>query len=157
MTFDLGDEELPGAAESRVYAFGLALKHLRSQIIVNTLHLKCNFFAFWSSAQLSDFAAGLSKIKVQESLIITGDEKILDLSFGEFPSKLGMNMMPLYTHFEAYQPEIQFSPGSFSHQYLPQNYVGKAPEPQQKYIIFDRSQVYSSEEESDDEHTRCFI
>ena len=134
MVFDLGDEELPNCAYDRVDAFGCALRNLRSPITVNSLHLRLAYYTFANSTQLSDLASALSKIKVQEKLIITGDEGVLDMSFGELPSKLGMGTMPVYSRFEAYHPEIQYSPGSFFHQYIPEKQVGEDTESEVKHL-----------------------
>lgn len=128
VVFDLGDKELPNCAYDRVDAFGCALRNLRSPITVNSLHLRLAYYTFANSTQLSDLASALSKIKVQEELIITGDEGVLDMSFGELPSKLGMGTMPVYSRFEAYHPEVQYSPGSFLHQYTPEKQVGEDTE-----------------------------
>ncbi len=139
MIFDLGDEDLPGTADDKVHAFGCALRYLRRQISVNSLFLRLSYYCFRSSAQLADFAAGLSNIKVQEGLIIAGDEKVLDMSLGEFPSQLGMNMMPMYSQFQAYTPEIPFSPGAFLFQYVPEEHVDKAADLQHQYLAIDQT------------------
>lgn len=131
VVFDLEDKELPKCAYDRVDVFGCALWNLRSPIIVNSLHLR---LAFANSTQLSDLASALSKIKVQEKPIITGDEGVLDMSFGELPSKLGMGTVPEYSRFEAYHPEIQYSPGSFLHQYTPEKQVGEDTESEVKRL-----------------------
>lgn len=125
MVFNIEDKELPNCAYDRVDAFGYALRNLRSPITVNSLHLRLAYYTFANSTQLSDLASALSKIKVQEKLIVTGNEGVLDMSFGELPSKLGMGTMPVYSRFEAYHPEIQYSPGSFLHQYTPEKQVGE--------------------------------
>lgn len=134
MVFDLVDEELPNCAYDRVDAFGCALRNLRSPVTVNSLNLRLAYYTFANSTQPSDLASALSKIKVQEKLIITGDEGVLDMSFGELPSKLGMGTMPVYSRFEAYHPEIQYSPGSFLHQYTPEKQVGEDIESEVKRL-----------------------
>ena len=125
VVFDLGDEELPNCAYDKVDAFRYALRNLRSPITVNSLHLRLAYYTFANSTQLSDLASALSKIKVQEKLIISGDEGVVDMSFEELPSKLSMSTMPVYSRFDAYHPEIQNSRGSYLHQYIPENQVGE--------------------------------
>lgn len=126
MVFELGDEELPNCAEDKVHAFGCVLRHLRSEIIIGSLHLKLAFHTFGTSTQLSTFASTLSKVKVQDNLTITGDERFLEMSFGDIPKSLGMDVMPVRSSFQAYNTEIQYSPGSFDYQYYGQKYVNKA-------------------------------
>ena len=145
MTFDIGDDELPGVAEDRVYAFGCALRYLRSQIIVNSLHLRFAFYTFRSSAQLSDFASGLSKIKVQERLSITGDEQILNMSIREIPAMLRMNRMPAYSQFSAYTPDGKCSPGLFFHLYVPEIRFDKVSDPQQGDLVVTTTETSQAE------------
>ncbi len=137
--FDLGDQDLPGAAEDKVHAFGCALRYLRCQLTINSLFLRLSYYNFRSNAQLTDFAAGLSNIKVQEGLIIAGDEKLLDMNLGEFPTQLGMNMMPMYSLFQPYNPEIPFSAGAFLYQYVPEKHVDKTTDLQHQYIAVDQT------------------
>ena len=44
-------------------------------------------------------------------------------------------MIPAYSPFQAYDPEIQYSPGSFLHQYVPEKHVSKEAEIQHEHII----------------------
>ena len=117
VVFELGDEDLPNSAEDRVHAFGCVLRYLRSDIIIGSLHLKLLYHTFGTSAQLSYFASTLKHIKVQHELIITGDEKFLEMSFGDLPKSLNMPAMPLRSSFKAYDPSVRYSPGSFDYQY----------------------------------------
>ncbi|CAF9906144.1 hypothetical protein IMSHALPRED_004100 [Imshaugia aleurites] len=126
--FDLGDEDLPGYGNDQVYAFGCALRHLRSGIVINSLHLNLAYHTFGNSAQLSSFASALSKIKVQDKVTITGDEKFLDMCLGDIPITLGMHMLPMHSKFQAYRRDMQYSPGWFLYQYVPERRVGKDPE-----------------------------
>ena len=137
MVFDVGDNRWPGHADEKIHAFGCALRHLRSQILVKSLHIRLAYHAFKDSAQLSDFASALNKTTVLENLTITGDEKVLDMSFGDLPSKLGMDMMPVYSLFQAYDSGIQYSPGSFLFQYSPGKRVGENTDPWRKHLITD--------------------
>lgn len=138
MVFDLGDWESNKYADDKLHAFGCALRYLRSEITVKSLHIRLAYHSFRVSAQLSDFASGLSKIKVQEEFTIEGDESILDFkSFGDFPSKLGMDMMPVYTDWRPYYPNIQYSLGSFVYRYLPAKRFGESTDLQHKYLDFD--------------------
>lgn len=115
--FNLGDEELPDHGDDKAHAFGCALRYLRSEIMVSSLHIQLAYHTFTTSAQLSRFASALSKIKVQDEVTIAGDERYLDMSFGDIPSTLGMNAMPVYSRYEPYDPTIQYSPGCFHHRY----------------------------------------
>lgn len=130
VVFELGDEELPNYAEDKVHVFGCVLRHLRSEIIVGSLQLKLAYHTFGTSSQLSIFASTLKKIKVQGKLTITGDERFLEMSFGDLPKSLGMDVMPVRSSFQAYNPEIQYSPGSFDYQYHGQKYLNKDTESQ---------------------------
>ena len=130
VVFELGDEELPNCAEDRVHAFGCVLRYLRSDIIIGSLHLKLAYHTFGTSAQLSDFASTLKKIKVQHELTITGDKKFLEMSFGDLPKSLDMPPMPLRSSFKAYDPSCQYSPGSFDYQYHAQEDLDKDAEDQ---------------------------
>lgn len=126
MVFELGDDELPNFAEDKVHAFGCVLRHLRSVIIIGSLHLKFAYHTFGTSAQLSVFASRLNRIKVQGKVTITGDERYLEMSFGDLPKSLGMDVMPVRSSFQAYNPQIQYSPGSFDYQYHAQKHLNKA-------------------------------
>ena len=130
VVFELGDEELPNYAEDKVHAFGCVLRYLRSEIIISSLHVKLAYHTFGNSAQLSDFASTLSKIKVQHELTIIGDERFLDMSFGDLPKSLEVDAMPFRSSFEAYNPSVQYSPGSFHYQYKAQKYLDKDAESQ---------------------------
>lgn len=124
MAFFLGDEELPDYGADKVHAFGCALRYLRTEITIISLHISLAFHTFSNDVQLSWFASALNKIKVQEKVTILGDEKYLDMSFGDLPSTLGMNMMPAYSHLRAYNPNIQYGPGWFIYQYVLEEHVG---------------------------------
>ena len=127
MIFELGDEDLPDFAHDRIYAFGCALRQLRSPLIINSLHIKLGYYSFRSSAQLSDFASALSKIKVQGRVIVTGDKQILDIGIKDLPEKLGMNMLPIRSRFEAYTAEFQLF-GTFIHHYIPETQASEDTE-----------------------------
>lgn len=135
MIFNLGDEELPSYANDLVHAFGCALRYLRTEITIGSLHIGLAYHAFSHSAQLSGFASALSKIKVQNRLIILGDEKFLEMSFGDLATNLGMNVMPMYSHFQAYNPSVQHSPGWFHHEYVPNKHADKDAEPQHEHLV----------------------
>ena len=135
MIFDVGDDRLPGHAYEKIHAFGCALRHLRSQILVKSLHIKLGYYAFRNNAQLSDFASALNKITDLENLTITGDEKVLDMRLGDLPSKLGMDMMPVYSLFQAYDTGIQYSPGSFLFKYIPEKQIGEDTDPWRKQLV----------------------
>lgn len=137
VVFDLGDEDLPYTASDKLLAFGNALRYMRSPIIINVLHIKLAYHTFEDSAQLSHFAAALSVVKVKEKLVITGDEQVLDMSYEALPRKLGMYMLPVYSRFEAYSPELQYSPGWFLHQYEPAPQADEVDDPQQIHLIPD--------------------
>lgn len=139
----MGDEQLPSHSDTLVHAFGCALRFLRSDIIIGSLQINLAYHAFGNSAQLSGFASSLGKIKVQDELTVIGDEKFLDMSFGDLPSHLAMNMMPVYTHLQAYNTNIQYSPGWFKYQYKPENHVGKDAGPQHDNVLV--NSTYSSE------------
>ena len=141
VVFELGDEELPNHAEDRVHAFGCVIRHLRSEIIIGSLHLKLAYHTFGTSAQLSVFASTLSKIKVQDQLTITGDEMFLEMSFGDLPKSLGMDVMPIRSSFQAYHPEVQYSPGWFNYQYRPQKYLNKDAESQDQHRVAESSEL----------------
>ena len=94
---------------------------------MNSLYIKLGYYSFRSSAQLSDFASALIKIKVQESLIITGDKQILDMGLEDLPRELGMNMLPMRSRFEAYTAEYQLF-GAFLHYYMPEKLASEDTE-----------------------------
>ncbi len=133
--FHLGDEDLPDHGDDKVHAFGCALRHLRSEITISSLHIQLGYHAFSNSAQLSWFASTLDKIKVQDKVTFVGDERYLDMSFGCLPSSLGMNVMPVYARFEPYNPDVQYSPGWFNHQYQREKHIDKDAEPQRQYLV----------------------
>lgn len=137
VTFDLGDEQLPSYANDTVHAFGCALRYLRSNITISSLHIRLAYHTFNNSTGLSWFATALSKIKVQDKLTIIGDETYLDMSFGDLPSNLGMDVSPVYTHLQAYNPNIQYSPGWFLHQYVPKRRVGTNADTQDTHVVVD--------------------
>lgn len=141
MVFELGDWELPNCAEDRVHAFGCVLRYLRSDIIICSLHLKLAYHTFGTSAQLSHFASTLKKIKVQHELTITGDEKLLEMSFGDLPKSLDMPAMPLRSSFTAYDPSCQYSPGSFDYQYHAQEDLDKDAEIQHGLSVAESTDV----------------
>ena len=116
--FELGDDDLPYSAHDRIYAFGCALRQLRSPLIINSLHVRLGYYSFNSSAELSDFASALSKIKVQRRVIVTGDKQILDIGLEDLPRKLGMTTLPICSRFEAYTVDFQLF-GAFVHYYIP--------------------------------------
>lgn len=138
VVFDLGDDELPYAASDKILAFGNALRYIRSPIKINVLHIRLAYHTFKDSAQLSHFAAALSVVKVKK-LVITGDEQVLDMSYEALPRKLGMYMLPIYSRFEAYNPEFQHSPGWFLHQYEPEPQADEDDDPQQTHLMIDES------------------
>ena len=113
MVFDVGDEDLPDSAQDKLHAFGCALRQLRSPIIINSLYIRFAYHSFRSSAQLSDFASTMNKIKVQESLIVSGDEHFLDINLEDLPRGLGMEVLPVYSRTSAatflheYKPKMQ--------------------------------------------------
>ena len=146
VTFNLGDEELPGFGADTIQSFGLALRYLRRDIIISSLHINLAYFSFPHSAHLSAFVSTLSKIKVQEKLTIHGDEKVLDMTFGDFPEKFGMGMMPVYSRFQAYNPLIQYSPGSFYHEYLPAWHFDQYFNLQNANLIVDLTDLSQAEE-----------
>ena len=88
MKLNLGDEKLPG--------------HLRSELTISSLHISLAYHSFINSAQLSVFASTLRKLKVQDEFTIDGDEKYLEMSFGDLPARLGMNLMPVHIQSQAY-------------------------------------------------------
>ena len=137
VVFNLGDDELPCAASDKILAFGNALRYIRSPIKINVLYIRLAYHTFENSAQLSHFAAALSVVKVKEKLVITGDEQVLDMSHEALPRKLGMYMLPVYSRFEAYDPELQYSPGWFLHQYEPEAQADDADDSQQTHLIPD--------------------
>ena len=118
VTFELGDEDLPDFAHDRIYAFGCALRQLRSPLIISSLHIKLGYYSFRTSTQLSDFASALSKVKVQGAVIVTGDKQVLDIGLEDLLGKLGMNVLPMHSRFEAYTVEFQLF-GAFLHHYIP--------------------------------------
>lgn len=134
VTFALGDGDLPDLPNDRIYAFGCALRQLRSLLIINLLHIQLEYYSFRSSAQISDFASALSKIKVQGRVVVTGDKQILDMGIEELPRKLGMNMQPFHSRLEAYTAEFQLF-GVFSHHYLP----GKPASEDIESLVVDRA------------------
>ena len=115
--FNLGDEDLPDHGDDKAYAFGCALRHLRSEITTSSLHIQLGYHTFSTSAKLSSFASALKKIKVEDNVTIIGDERYLEMDFGDIPSSLGMNVMPVYSRFEPYDQNIPYSPGRFHHRY----------------------------------------
>ena len=115
---------MPELAQDRIYAFGCALGQLRSPIIINSLHIQLGYYSFRTSAQLSDFASALSKIRVLGRVIVTGDKEILDIGVQDLPRKLGMNMLPIHSRFEAYMAEFQLF-GAFLHHYIPEKLVSE--------------------------------
>ena len=127
--FHLGDEHLPDHADDKVHAFGCALRHLRSEITISSLHIQLGYHTFSNSAQLSWFASTLDKIKVQDKVTFVGDESFLDLSFEDLPSSLGMNVTPVYTCFEPYNLEIEYSPCSFNRRYEREKHVDDDAKP----------------------------
>ena len=128
--FHLGDEDLPDHADDKVHAFGCALRHLRSEITISSLHIQLGYHAFSNSIALSWFASTLDKIKVQDKVTFAGDEKYLDMSFEDLPSSLGMNVMPVYTRFEPYDPNFEYSARWFNHRYEREKHFDKDAEPQ---------------------------
>ena len=135
MTFNLGDEELPGEGESKTYAFGCALRYLRSEITISSLHINLAYHTFINSAQLSVFASAMRKLKVQDEFTITGDERYLEMSFGDLPGTLGMKLMPVHIEFQAYNPYIKYSPGWFLYQYSPEKPALSTADGPQKHLI----------------------
>lgn len=107
VAFYLGDEELPGDGHGKVYAFGCALRYLRPEIIIGSLHI---------------------------SFAIAGDERFLKMGFEDLPHKLGMNTMPVYSLSQAYNPDNESSPCWFLLRYVP---VGKQTKAQDKESIVD--------------------
>ena len=115
-------------------------------MIISSLHIKLAYFSFPNSEQLSAFASTLSNIKVQEKLFIGGDEQVLDMSFGDIPKNLGMGMMPVCSRFEAYNPNIRYSPGAFSHEYLPARYFDQCADFQHGHLIVGSTNLSQAEE-----------
>ena len=146
VTFNLGDEYLPGFGADKVYSFGCAIRYLRHQIKVSSLHIKLAYYSFRNSAELSIFASTLSNIKVQEKFTIGGDEKVLDMSLGDFPATLGMGLMPVYSRFQAYNPRIRYSPGLFFHEYLPSRYFDQHTNLQHCHLVVDLTDLSQAEE-----------
>ena len=123
--FDVGEEEMPERAYDKVHAFRCALQYLRYPISINTLHMRFAYHSFRTSAQFSDFASALGMIKVQERLIITGDEKTLDMSIQDIPSKLGLDIEPTYSFYHPFDP-YTYSNGDFIQHYEPERQGCKA-------------------------------
>lgn len=123
VNFNLGDDELPSDGENKAHAFGCALRYLRPELTISSLHISLAYHSFRNSAQLSVFASALRKLKVQDAFTIDGDEKYLEMSFGDLPSNLDMKLMPVNVKFTAYNPTIQYSPGRFLHRYEPEESV----------------------------------
>ena len=130
MVFFLGDEDLPDLGADKTHAFGCALRYLRTEITVESLYMNLAMHTFRSSADLSWFATGLKNIKVQDKFTVVGDEKFLDMCFGDLPITLGMALMPVHSYFLAYNPFIRYPPGWFTHQYVPEEHAGKEAIPQ---------------------------
>ena len=125
MVFYLGDEDLPDLGADKTHAFGCALRSLRSEITVDSLYMNLAMHSFQTSADLSWFAAGLKNIKVQDKFTVVGDEKFLDMCFGDLPITLGMALMPVHSYFLAYNPFIRYPPGWFTQQYVLEEHAGK--------------------------------
>lgn len=123
--FYLGDEDLPDLGADKTHAFGCALRYLRSKITVDSLYMNLAMHTFRNSADLSWFAAGLKNIKVQDKFTVVGDEKFLDMCFGDLPITLGMALMPVHSYFLAYNPFIKYPPGWFTHQYVLEAHASK--------------------------------
>lgn len=134
VAFYLGDEELPGDGHDKVYTFGCALRYLRPEIIIGSLHISFAYHTFCNSPQLSWYASALSNIKVEDKLTIAGDERFLKMGFEDLPHKLGMNTMPVYSLSQAYNPDNESSPCWFLLRYVP---VGKQTKAQDKESIVD--------------------
>ena len=94
---------------------------------MNSLYIELGYYSFRSNAQLSDFASALSKIKVQERVIITGDKQILDMGLEDLLRELGMNMLPMRSRFEACTAEYQLF-GTFLHYYMPEKLASEDTE-----------------------------
>lgn len=135
MTFSLGDEHLPEYANDKLHAFGCALKYLRSEMIISSLNIKFAYHSFNNSAQLSGFASTLRMIKVQDKVIISGDENLLEMSFGDILSSLGMKTMPEESYYWPYDPATRYSPGYFIHKYVPTKLVDKDERPQHGNVV----------------------
>lgn len=132
---------MPNYSDDLVHAFGCALRFLRSEITIGSLQMNLAYHAFSNSAQLSGFASSLGKIKVQDELTVVGDEKFLEMSFGDLPSHLGMNMMPVSAHLQAYNANIRYSPGWFKHQYKPDKHISKDAGPQHDNVVVDMTSL----------------
>ena len=117
---------MPDFGNNLVYAFRGALRNLRSEITINSLHLSLAYFSFGSSIQISDFASNLNKIKVLDRLTIMGNEEFLAMSIEDFCSSLGMKMKPWCSYSQRYNTNRTASPlpGCFHHQYVSENFVG---------------------------------
>lgn len=109
---------MPGDAADRVYAFGCALRYLRPEIVIGSLYISLAYHTFHSNAQLSWFASALNKIEVEDKLTVAGDERFLKMDFEELPKNLGMDLMPVYSLSQAYNPLDETSPCWFLHRYV---------------------------------------
>ena len=125
MVFYLGDEDLPDLGADKTHAFGCTLRYLRSQITIESLYMNIAMHTFRGSADLSWFAAGLVNIKVQDKLTVIGDEKFLDMCFGDLPNTLGMALIPVHSYFLPYNPFIRYTPGWVTRQYVPEEHAVK--------------------------------
>ena len=135
MVFYLGDEDLPDLGADKTHAFGCALRYLHSEITVESLFMNLAMHTFRHNAELSWFAGGLKNIKVQDKFTVVGDEKFLDMCFGDLPRTLGMASMPVYSYFLPYNPFIRYPPGWFTHQYVPEKHAGKEADSQHQDLL----------------------
>ena len=125
MVFYLGDEDLPDLGADKTYAFGCALRYLRSEITIESLYMNIAMHTFRNSADLSWFAGGLKNIKVQDKFTVLGDERYLDMCFGDLPITLGMALVPVHSYFLQYNPFVRYTPGWFTHQYMPEEHADR--------------------------------
>ena len=144
MVFYLGDEDLPDFGADKTHAFGCALRYLHSEITVELLYMHLAMHTFRHSAQLSWFATGLKNIKVQDKFTVVGDEKFLDMCFGDLPITVGMASMPVHSYFLPYNPFIRYPPGWFTHQYVPEKPAGKKADSQHQDLLAGRKVLWDA-------------
>ena len=65
---------------------------------------------------------------------MTGDKQILDIGLEDLLRKLGMNVLPMQSQFEAYIVEFQLF-GAFLHHYIPEKLASENT----KSVIVDRT------------------
>lgn len=118
LVFDLGDNESIDKGQMKIQTFTAALHALRTEVRVGSLHIYFRDCCWAATERAEDFADALGKIKIVQSLEMTGPDFHWQENLRAIPEALAMNVVPVRSCLLPGTKEENFK-GSFTCKYRP--------------------------------------